>query len=440
MTNEGRPVRPGGGWHRHLYLQVLVAIALGVLVGVLAPSWGVAMKPLAEGFIKLVKMVIAPVIFATVVVGIAKVGDLRAVGRVGIKALLYFEVVTTFALGIGLVVVNVVEPGVGVRAVAGAKDVAKASGYVEKGRAKGWQKHVLGMIPDSAVGAFTGGEILQVLVVSVLFGVALAMVGAEGRPLVEGIERFGHVLFAVVGIIMKAAPLGAFGAMAATVGTGGLGALLPLGKLLACVYVTSALFVFVVLGTIIRLAGLRLWPFLRYIRDEILLVLATSSSESALPRLMAKLEGLGCGRPVVGLVVPMGYSFNLDGTSIYLTMAALFVAQAADVHLNLAQQLEILGVLLLTSKGAAAVTGGGFVTLAATLSATETIPLAGLAPLVGIDRFMSEVRAITNLIGNGVATLVIARWEGGLDVGRAREVLGIRDGRGWDEGGEGIPL
>ena len=422
MPAEPTPIRRKS-WHQHLYAQVLVAIALGVALGAFAPAWGEAMKPLATGFIKLVKMIIAPVIFATVVTGIAKVGDLKAVGRVGLKALLYFEVVTTFALAIGLVVVNVVQPGVGSRAVATTRNVKDAAKYVEAGRSMTVEEHLLRVIPDSAVGAFVGGEILQVLLVSVLFGVALALVGAEGRPMVEGIERLAHVLFAVVGILMRAAPLGAFGAMAATVGAGGLEALEPLGKLMLCVYATSALFVFLVLGSIIRLAGVRLWPFLRYIRDEILLVLATSSSESALPRLMGKLENLGCGKSVVGLVVPTGYSFNLDGTSIYLTMAAIFVAQAANVHLGLGEQLEILAILLLTSKGAAAVTGGGFVTLAATLSATHRIPVAGLAPLVGIDRFMSEARAITNLIGNGVATLVIARWEGAFDVERARSVL-----------------
>ena len=409
--------------YSHLYVQVLVAIAIGVALGTFAPETAARMKPLGDAFIKLIKMMIAPIIFATVVVGIARIGDMREVGRVGLKALLYFEAVSTLALAIGLVVVNVVRPGAGVHADPSTLDTRAIAGYAEKAKAMTAVDHLLHIIPDSAVGAFAGGEILQVLLVSVLFGVALARSGAIGRPLIDLLDRLSHVLFDVIGLLMKVAPVGAFGAMAYTVGAYGIGSLLALGKLMACVYATCLLFVFVVLGTIARLTGFSLWRFLRYIKEEILIVLGTSSSEAALPRMIVKLEDLGCARPVVGLVIPTGYSFNLDGTSIYLTMAAVFIAQATDVRLGLGHQLEILGVLLLTSKGAAAVTGGGFITLAATLSTTGRVPVAGLALLLGIDRFMSEARAITNLIGNGVATLVVARWEGALDLDRMRATL-----------------
>ena len=421
------PVRKRKPLYTHLYVQVLVAIAIGVALGRYAPATATAMKPLGDAFVRLIKMMIAPIIFATVVVGIARIGDMREVGRVGLKALIYFEAVSTLALAIGLVVVNVVRPGVGVNADPGKLDTSGIAGYAREGKAMTGVEHLLHIIPDSAVGAFAGGEILQVLLVSVLFGVALARSGAAGRPLVDLLDRLVHVLFDVIGIIMRAAPLGAFGAMAFTVGKFGAGSLLALGTLMACVYATCLLFVFVVLGTIARLTGFRIGRFLRYIKEEILIVLGTSSSEAALPRMIVKLERLGCAKPVVGLVIPTGYSFNLDGTSIYLTMAAVFIAQATNVRLGLVQQLEILGVLLLTSKGAAAVTGGGFITLAATLSATGTVPVAGLALLLGIDRFMSEARAITNLIGNGVATLVVARWEGALDLDRLRTELAAGD-------------
>jgi aerobic C4-dicarboxylate transport protein len=409
--------------HAHLYFQVLVAIAIGVALGAYAPATAVLMKPLGDAFIRLIKMMIAPIIFTTVVVGIAKMGDMKEVGRVGLKALVYFEVVSTLALAIGLVVVNVVRPGAGFNADASTLDTREVDTYTTRAKSLSAVEMLLHIIPDSAVGAFAGGEILQVLLFSVLFGLALARYGEKGRPLLDLLDRLSHVLFDVIGIIMRVAPIGAFGAMAFTIGKYGVGTLFALGKLLACVYLTCALFVAVVLGTIARLAGFRLWPFLKYIKEEILIVLGTSSSEAALPRMLIKLENLGCARPVVGLVIPTGYSFNLDGTSIYLTMAAVFIAQATNVPLSLGQQLSILGVLLLTSKGAAGVTGSGFITLAATLSTTGTVPVAGLALLLGIDRFMSEARAITNLIGNGVATVVVARWEGALDLERARAIL-----------------
>jgi aerobic C4-dicarboxylate transport protein len=409
--------------YAHLYVQVLVAIAMGVALGYFYPALGARMKPLGDGFIKLIKMMIAPIIFSTVVVGIAKMGDMKEVGRVGIKALFYFEVVTTLALVIGLVVVNVVRPGAGINADVSTLSMKEVAKYKEGAQSLSTADLLLHIIPETVVGAFASGEILQVLLFSILFGLALARLGSKGRPLVDLIDQLSHALFDVIGIIMRVAPLGAFGAMAFTIGKYGLGTLFSLGWLMACVYTTCLLFVFVVLGSIARLTGFRLWPFLKYIKEEILIVLGTSSSEAALPRMITKLENLGCARPVVGLVIPTGYSFNLDGTSIYLTMAAIFIAQATNVPLSMGQQLSILGLLLLTSKGAAAVTGGGFITLAATLSSIPHIPVEGLALLLGIDRFMSEARAITNLIGNGVATVVVARWEGALDMKRMQSVL-----------------
>jgi aerobic C4-dicarboxylate transport protein len=417
----GPPPRPP--FYRHLYVQVLAAIAAGVLLGHFHPALAAQMKPLGDLFIKLIKMMIAPIIFSTVVVGIAKVGDLREVGRVGLKALLYFEGASTLALALGLVVANVVHPGAGMNVDPATLDRGAVARYVATASSHTTLDFLANVIPDSAVGAFVGGEILQVLLFSVLFGLGVARLGKAGKPLVDLIDHVSHALFNAIGIIMKAAPVGAFGAMAFTVGAYGIGSLVPLGKLMACVYLTCVLFVVVVLGTVARLTGFSLWRFLRYISEEILIVLGTSSSETALPRMIAKLEVLGCARPVVGLVIPTGYSFNLDGTSIYLTMAALFVAQALNVPLTLLQQLSILGILLLTSKGAAAVTGSGFVTLAATMATTGTIPVEGLALLLGVDRFMSEARAITNLIGNGVATMVVAKWEGALDLERANAVL-----------------
>lgn len=409
--------------YKRLYAQVLFAIAVGVILGAVAPEMGTAAKPLGDAFIKLIKMMIAPIVFCTVVVGIAKMGDMKEVGRVGLKALLYFEVVTTLALVIGLVVVNVVQPGHGINADPAHLDAKAVASYAAGAKSLSTVDFVVNIIPTTFVDAFAKGEILQVLLISVLFGLMLAKMGDKGKLLVNVIDQASHALFGIIGMIMYFAPIGAFGAMAFTIGKYGVGSLVQLGQLMAAVYLTCFLFVVIVLGTIARFTGFSLWKFIRYIKEELLIVLGTSSSESALPRMIAKLENLGCAKPVVGMVVPTGYSFNLDGTSIYLTMAAIFIAQATNVDLTLGQQLTILGVLLLTSKGAAAVTGGGFVTLAATLSTIDTLPVAGLALLLGIDRFMSEARAITNLIGNGVATVVVAKWEGALDTERMARVL-----------------
>jgi aerobic C4-dicarboxylate transport protein len=405
--------------YRSLYVQVLAGILLGVIVGVVWPDKGAAMKPLGDGFIKLIKMLIAPIVFATITVGIAKMGALRDVGRIGIRTLVYFEVVSTLALVIGLVVVNVLQPGRGLHVDPSATLPPVAAGAAPSSTVD----FFLNVIPVTVVDGFVRGDILQVLVVSLLFGVALLMQGDRARMLVTAIEQLSHTLFVIVGMIMRLAPIGAFGAMAFTVGRYGVGSLLSLGKLMAGVYLTCLLFIIIVLGSILRLAGLGLVRFLRYIAEEILIVLGTSSSESALPRLMLKMEQLGCSKPVVGLVIPTGYSFNLDGTSIYMTMAAVFVAQASGVQLSVREQLGILAILLLTSKGAAGVTGSGGLSLAATLAAVPAIPPGGLALLVGVDRFMSEARAITNLIGNAVATVVIARWDGALDLAHARRVL-----------------
>ncbi|HSM91388.1 MAG TPA: dicarboxylate/amino acid:cation symporter [Anaeromyxobacteraceae bacterium] len=408
---------------RSLYLQVLVAVLAGAVVGHLFPAFGASLKPLGDAFIKLVKMLIAPIVFATVVTGIAKMGDLRKVGRVGLKGLVYFEVLTTVALAIGLAVARLVQPGSGMNVNPATLDAKAIATYTSGAQAHGTVDFLLNVIPKDVADAFAKGDILQVLLFSILFGLALAMVREAGAPVLSFVEGLSSVLFRVVAIVMRFAPVGAFGAMAFTVGKYGVASLLSLGKLMACFYATSALFVVLVLGLVLRGCGLGLLGFLRYIKEEIFVVLGTSSSESALPLMMRKMERLGCSKPVVGLVVPMGYSFNLDGTSIYLTLATLFIAQATNTPITLAQELEILAVLLLTSKGAAAVTGGGFITLAATLSAVGNIPVAGLALLLGIDRFMSEARAITNLIGNGVASVAVSRWEGELDVARARRVL-----------------
>jgi len=413
-------------WWSNLYAQVLLGIAAGVVLGIVAPDRAAAMRPLGDGFIKLVKMMIAPVVFTTVVVGIAQMGAMRDVGRIGFKALLYFEAVSTLALVIGLIVVTLLQPGSGIGFDTLTADTTSVAAYTTASQHLNTVDFLLHIIPDTVIDAFAKGEILQVLLFSVLFGLALLGLGDRVRPLVLVITELSHTFFAVIAMIMRLAPVGAFGAMAFTVGKYGLITLMSLGKLMAGVYLTCAFFVFVVLGTIARLAGFSLTKLLRYIGDDLLIVLGTSSSESVLPRIMEKLERLGCSKSVVGLVVPTGYSFNLDGTSIYMTMAALFVAQATGVHLSLGQQLGILGILLLTSKGAAAVTGSGFVTLAATLAVFPAIPVSGLALLVGVDRFMSEARAITNLIGNAVATMVVAKWEGALDLERATMIL---DGR-----------
>jgi aerobic C4-dicarboxylate transport protein len=409
--------------YKLLYFQVLTGIVLGVLVGYLWPDTGASLRPLGDGFIRLIRMIIAPIIFCTVVVGIAKMGDMKAVGRIGVKALVYFEVLSTIALLIGLVLVNILRPGAGINADPATLDATAVATYTSSAQHLTTVDFLMNVVPSTAVGAFTTGEILQVLLISVLVGMALLLLGEKGRPLVIVIDQFGHAFFAVVSIIMRAAPIGAFGAIAFTIGQYGIGTLLSLGKLMAGFYATCVLFIVFVLGAVAWWSGFSLFKFLKYIRAEILIVLGTSSSESVLPRMMAKLEHLGCSRSVVGLVIPTGYSFNLDGTSIYMTMAAIFIAQATNTRLTIAQQLGILAVLLLTSKGAAAVTGGGFVTLAATLSAIPTLPVAGLALIIGIDRFMSEARAITNLIGNGVGTVAVARWEGTLDRKRMNGVL-----------------
>jgi aerobic C4-dicarboxylate transport protein len=415
------PARPQR-FLRSLYFRVILGILLGVLLGVFYPHAAEAMKPFGDGFIKLIRMLIAPIIFFTVVVGIASIGDMRKLGRVGVKALVYFEVVTTASLLIGLTVVKLVQPGAGMNVDPATLDAKAVAQYATQGRELHAVDFVLGIIPNTLVGAFTQGDILQVLLVAILFGLALAALSG-GKTLVDACDRLAHWMFGVVSIVMQAAPLGAFGAMAFTIGRYGLKTLLPLAKLMACVYLTSFAFVFIVLGTIAYAHGFSLWKFLVYIKEELLIVLGTSSSESVLPRMMVKLEELGCGKTIVGLVIPSGYSFNLDGTSIYLTIAALFVAQATNVHLSGGQQAELLLILMLSSKGAAAVTGGGFITLAATLSAVGTIPVAGLTLLLGVDRFMSEMRSLTNLVGNGVATIVVAKWENEFDAVRARRVL-----------------
>lgn len=406
-----------------LYLQVLAAIAIGAFVGWMWPSVGEACKPLGDLFIRIIKMLIAPIVFCTVATGIASAGDLKRVGRVGLKALVYFEVMTTVALLIGLAVVHLIQPGAGIHADPATLS-SDAVAHVTQGREdQTIAQHLVNIVPENLVGAFTTGEILQVLFVSVLTGIALAGLGRRGRGATLALEHGARVLFKMIGLVMLLAPIGAFGAMAYTVGHFGLGSLGNLVRLMLGFYATSLLFVFGGLGIVCWMVGVSIFSLVKYLREELLIVLGTSSSETVLPRLMDKLEHLGCSPTVVRLVIPTGYSFNLDGTSIYLTMAALFVAQALDVELTLGDQLALLGVLLLTSKGAAAVTGGGFVTLAATLQTTHTIPVAGLSLLLGIDRFMSEARALTNMMGNSVATIVVARWEGAFDAAHASAVL-----------------
>jgi aerobic C4-dicarboxylate transport protein len=410
----------------HLYFRVLVGIVVGGLIGYFAPNTGVALKPLGDGFIALVKMLIGPVIFCTVVLGIAGAGDMRKVGRVGGKALIYFEAVSTLALIIGLIVVNVLRPGAGFNVDPATLDAGAVASYAKAATEQHTTDFILHIIPKTFTDAFTGnGDLLQVLLVAVLFGYAMLRMGAAGEPVHRFIDGCSHIFVSMMNTLMQLAPLGAGGAMAFTIGRYGIDALRPLAFLMGSFYLTCLLFVFVVLGIIGMLAGFRIWRFLSYIREELLTVLGTSSSEAALVPLMRKLERLGCSKSVVGLVVPSGYSFNLDGTNIYMTMAAMFVAQALNIELTLWQQLTILGVAILTSKGASGVTGAGFITLAATLAVVPTVPVAGLALVLGIDRFMSEARALTNFVGNGVATLVIARWEGELDT----EVLNRELGR-----------
>ncbi|MBC7731595.1 MAG: dicarboxylate/amino acid:cation symporter [Bacteriovorax sp.] len=410
-------------FYQSLYLQVITAIVVGVLLGHFFPSTGEAMKPLGDGFIKLIKMIIAPIIFCTVVVGIAGMEDMKKVGKTGGLALLYFEVVSSIALVVGLVVINVVQPGVGMNIDASTLDTKGIAAYTGPGKMASTTDFLLAIIPSTVVDAFAKGEILQVLLVAVMFGFALHKFGGRGTLVFDFIEKLSHVLFGIVGTIMKVAPIGAFGAMAFTIGKYGVASLLSLGALMATFYATCLIFIFGVLGTIARVNGFSVWKFIKYIKEELLIVLGTSSSETVLPRMMAKMENLGAKKSVVGLVIPTGYSFNLDGTSIYLTMAAVFIAQATNTPMTITQQITLLLVLLLTSKGAAGVTGSGFIVLAATLSAVGHVPVAGLALILGIDRFMSEARALTNLIGNGVATIVVAKWTGDLDTDRLQRQL-----------------
>jgi aerobic C4-dicarboxylate transport protein len=410
-------------FYKSLYFQVLTAIAAGILLGHFYPKLGEEMKPLGDAFIKLIKMIIAPIIFCTVVHGIASMQDMKKVGRVGLKALLYFEIVTTLALFVGMLVANTLQPGAGMNVNAAAIDTKAIAGFVAKSKEQSTLQFLMDIIPNTVVGAFAQGEILQVLFFAILFAFGLQGLGERGKLLLGVIDQASHALFGVVGIIMKVAPIGAFGAMAFTIGKYGVATLLSLAKLMVSFYATCLIFIFVVLGFFAWLGGFNIFKFIRYIKEELLIVLGTSSSESVLPRMIAKMENVGCEKSVVGLVIPTGYSFNLDGTCIYLTMAALFLAQATNTDLSLMQQLGIVGVLLLTSKGAAGVTGSGFIVLAATLASVGTIPVASIALILGVDRFMSEARALTNLIGNGVATIVVSKWEGALDTARMHRVL-----------------
>ena len=423
MTTDAAVPKKPKRIYQHLYFQVVTAIFLGVLIGHFYPDTGTEMKPLGDGFIKLIKMIIAPIIFCTVVVGIAGMEDMKKVGKTGGYALIYFEIVSSIALIVGLTIVNVVQPGAGMNIDPATLDTKGIVAYTKPGQMQSTTDFLLNIIPSTVVDAFAKGEILQVLLISVLFGFCLHQFGGRGTLVFDVIEKTGHVLFAIVGVIMRVAPLGAFGAMAFTIGKYGVGSLLSLGKLMGTFYLTCLVFILIVLGIIARVHGFGILKFIRYIKEELLIVLGTSSSESVLPRMMAKMENLGVQKSTVGLVIPTGYSFNLDGTSIYLTMAAMFVAQATNTPMTLLQQLTLLAVLLLTSKGAAGVTGSGFIVLAATLSAVGNVPVAGLALILGIDRFMSEARALTNLIGNGVATVVVGKWCGELDASRMNKVL-----------------
>jgi aerobic C4-dicarboxylate transport protein len=416
-------------FYETLYFRVLVGIVAGVLVGFFFPSFAQSLKPLGDGFIKLIRMMIAPIIFLTVVVGIANIGDSRKLGRVATKALIYFEAVSTLALGIGLGVATLFHPGRGMNIDPHTLDTKSISQYTAAGKELGGVDYVLNIIPDTFVEAFAKGEILQVLLLAILVGLALVSLDHD-KSLTRLADSASHIAFKIIAFIMELAPLGAFGAMAFTIGRFGLGTLLSLGKLMLCVYVTSILFVVVVLGSITFYCGISLWKFLRYLREELLIVVGTSSSETVLPRMIVKMERLGCSKSVVGLVIPSGYSFNLDGTSIYLTIAALFIAQATNTHLTFGQEMFILLILMLNSKGAAAVTGGGFITLAATLSALGTIPVGGISLLLGVDRFMSQMRALTNLVGNGVATIVVAKWEGEFNDVHAQHML---NGEPWTD-------
>ena len=417
MADTRRPL-----W-KNLYVQVLIAVALGVLVGWQWPDVGASLKPLGDGFIRLVKMIITPVIFLTIVTGIAGMRDLGAFGRIAAKALGYFIVVSTLALAVGLIVANFVRPGAGLNVDPATLDTSKVATYVSQTHETTATGFLLNIIPDTMFSAFTSGEILQVLLVSILFGIALAMLGERGDRLLDALRTITAVVFRIVRILMYAAPIGAFGAMAFTIGQYGVGTLANLAELIVTFYATALLFVLIVLGLIARAAGFSIFALIRYIKDELLLVLGTSSSESAMPLLIEKLEAAGVPKPIVGLVVPAGYSFNLDGTNIYMSLAALFIAQATNTHLTFGQEMLLMAVAILSSKGAAGVTGSGFIVLAATLSVVPSIPVAGMALILGVDRFMSECRSLTNFIGNAVATIVVGRWEGAVDVERLRRVL-----------------
>ena len=434
MTDSNRPL-----W-KSLYFQVLIAVALGVLVGWLWPSAGVSLKILGDGFIKLVKMIITPVIFLTVVTGIAGMRDLGAFGRIAAKALAYFITVSTLALAVGLVVANLVQPGAGLNIDVSTLDTSKVAAYVSEAKETTITGFILNIIPDTMFSALISGEILQVLLVSILFGIALAMLGDRGDRLLDALRTVTAVVFRIVRILMYAAPIGAFGAMAFTIGQYGIGTLANLAQLILTFYATALAFVLVVLGLISRAAGFSIFALIRYIKDELLLVLGTSSSESAMPLLMEKLEAAGVPKPIVGLVVPAGYSFNLDGTNIYMSLAALFIAQATNTHLSFGQEMLLMAVAILSSKGAAGVTGSGFIVLAATLSVVPAIPVAGMALILGVDRFMSECRSLTNFIGNAVATIVVARWEKAVDIDRLRRTLASAPGEPTDAESDELQL
>lgn len=417
MTTKRTPI------YKVLYFQVICAIIFGVLLGNFFPDIGAQMKPLGDGFIKLIKMIIAPVIFCTVVTGIAGMEDMKKVGKTGGLALIYFEVVSTIALIVGLCMVNLLQPGVGMHVDPKSLDTGAIAAYTAPGKMQTTTQFIMNIIPSTVVGAFAEGEILQVLFFSLLFGFALHKFGGRGTLVFDVIDKSSQVLFQIVGMIMRVAPVGAFGAMAFTIGKYGVASLIPLAELMGTFYLTCILFIFIVLGGICRWHGFSIFRYIGYIKEELLIVLGTSSSESVLPRMMAKMEHAGVNKSVVGLVIPTGYSFNLDGTAIYLTMAAIFIAQACDVQMTLMQQVTLLAVLLLTSKGAAGVTGSGFIVLAATLSAVGHVPVAGLALILGIDRFMSEARALTNMIGNGIACIVVGHWMKEVDNERLNYVM-----------------
>jgi aerobic C4-dicarboxylate transport protein len=425
MSTESAPpaVHHQQAWYKILYVQVLIAIFAGVLVGYFDPNLGKELKPLGDGFIALIKMMIAPVIFCTVVHGISSMGDLKRVGRVGLKTLVYFEVVSTIALAVGLLVGELLKPGAGFNIDPSTIDPKSVATYVTKAKEEGIVPHLMAIIPDSYFGALARGDLLQVLLISILSGFAVALMGKAGEPIAHAVDQAAKMFFGIIRMIVRVAPIGAFGAMAFTVGAYGLGSLANLLALIGTFYLTSVLFVLFVLGSIARFAGFSIIRFIAYIKDELLIVLGTSSSETVLPQLMQKMEHLGCSRPVVGLVVPTGYSFNLDGTNIYMTLATLFLAQATNTHLTIWQELGILGIAIITSKGASGVTGAGFITLAATLAIVPDIPIQSIAILVGIDKFMSECRALTNLIGNGVACVVISLSEGELDQKALHETM-----------------